>query len=309
MAKVLVTGGCGFIGSHIVEKLVERKFEIVVVDNLTTGKLSNIDLSLVDYYNCDINSRDFDKVVAKTMPQFIIHQAAQVSVPKSIKDIIYDTEVNIGGSIRVIEAAKNYGVKKIIFASTAAVYGEPQYLPVDTRHPVDPLSPYGLSKYTVENYLKLAKSCYGLDYTILRYSNVYGPRQNAKGEGGVVAIFSGLLSQNQEVLIHGDGMQTRDFVYVEDVANANLKALEKGSSSILNVATSTQITINDLFNTVKKYSNATVVPNFSDVRDGDIKHSVLCNKLTRDTLDWEVEYNIEEGINKTVNQYNGTVVV
>lgn len=308
MSKVMVTGGCGFIGSHVVEKLLDEQYEVVVVDNLKTGKLENINTNKVEFYQFDITSVEFKQVVSETMPEFIIHLAAQVSVPESIKDIIYDTEVNIIGSINVIEAAKNNGVRKIVFASSAAVYGEPQYLPIDTEHSITPLSPYGLSKYTVENYLKLAKECYGIDYTVLRYSNVYGPRQDAKGEGGVVAIFSERLSQNQECIIYGDGFQTRDFIFVEDVANANVKALEKGSDFVLNVATSHRISINDLFTVVKEHSGANVEPIYIDIRDGDIKHSVLSNKTTIDVLEWGITHTLDEGIKKTIEYYKESTI-
>lgn len=308
MEKVMVTGGCGFIGSHIVDKLLDQSYEVIVVDNLKTGKLENIDTNKVTFYNCDITSLDFVKVVSETRPKYIIHQAAQVSVPESIKDIVYDTNVNIKGSINVIEAAKNNGVKKIVFASSAAVYGEPQYLPVDINHDINPLSPYGLSKYTVEKYLKLAKDCYGIEYTVLRYSNVYGPRQDAQGEGGVVAIFSEKLSQNQDVTIFGNGEQTRDFIYVEDVANANVQALEKGNGLVLNVSTSQRVSLNNLFEIMKEYSFATTLPDFMDVREGDIKHSVLCNKLTIKALNWSQTFSLDEGIKKTIAYDQRTIL-
>lgn len=305
----MVTGGCGFIGSHIVEKLLDNQYEVIVVDNLKTGKLENIDLTRVKFFRCDITSLDFNKVVSETIPDYIIHQAAQVSVPESINDIVYDTDVNIKGSINVINAAKDNGVKKIVFASSAAVYGEPQYLPIDIEHPINPLSPYGLAKYTVEKYLKIAKDCYGIDYSVLRYSNVYGPRQDAKGEGGVVAIFAERINQSKELVIYGDGKQTRDFIYVEDVANANVKALEKGSGHILNVSTSQRISVIDLFNLMKEYGGASIKPTHCEVRDGDIKHSVLCNKLTIDELDWKSSYSLNEGIKKTVEHYKSYITI
>ncbi len=309
MSKVLVTGGCGFIGSHIVEKLLDMKYEVIVVDNLKTGKIENIDENKVEFYNCDIRSEVFERIVSKTKPEFIIHQAAQVSVTASIKNIVYDTDVNIMGSINVINVAKNNGVKKIVFASSAAVYGEPQYLPIDEIHPIIPLSPYGLSKYTIENYLKLAKECYGIDYTILRYSNVYGPRQDTKGEGGVVAIFTEQLAKNEECSIYGDGMQTRDFVFVKDVADANVKALENGDNSTLNISTSQRISINDLYSLIKEQHCRSISPSYIDGRLGDIKHSILSNKQARSELSWDVSYTLDQGIKETVNYYNELVLV
>lgn len=303
MKKVLVTGGCGFIGSHVVDKLIEKRYEVVVVDNLTTGKLENININRVKFYNCDITTKEFEEVVSDSKPDFIIHQAAQVSVSESIRNVVVDAEVNIKGSLNVINAAKNNGVKKIVFASSAAVYGEPLYLPVDINHPINPLSPYGLSKYTVENYLALAKKFYGVDYTILRYSNVYGPRQDTQGEGGVVAVFCKQLTENNEVLVYGDGEQTRDFIYVEDVADANVSALELGNSLVLNVSTSERITINDLYYAIKEQSYSLIDPTYMNARNGDIKHSVLCNRLTKIALNWEVKYHLDKGLQRTIEYY------
>lgn len=305
MNKVLVTGGAGFIGSHIVEKLLDKGYEVAVADNLSSGNIKNLEkIESIQFFNVDITNYEALKIVVHTFdPEYIIHQAAQVSVAASVKDVLNDETINIRGSLNVIEIAKNTNVKKIVFASTAAVYGEPEYLPIDALHRTKPMSPYGLSKYTVEKYLEMSKKLYQLDYTILRYSNVYGPRQDAKGEGGVVAIFSDKISNDEIPTIFGDGNQTRDFVFVEDVAQANVQALKYGSEKILNVSSSERTTINDLFTSMTKELNKSFVPLYKEERQGDIKDSSLSNKETRAILKWEPNFSLKKGLKKTLNYY------
>ena len=299
----MVTGGCGFIGSHIVDKLLSEGYDVAVVDNLSTGNQENIKGKNVSFYQCDILSDDFFKVVADFHPDYIIHEAAQVSVSHSMSHLTYDTQVNILGSVNVIESAKQNNVKKIIFASSAAVYGEPEYLPIDLNHRTGPMSPYGLSKLTVEQYLKLAKDIYGIEYTILRYANVYGPRQDANGEGGVVAIFSDKIVANVVPTIFGDGEQTRDFIFVKDVAAANVKALENGNSMILNVSSGEKISVNELFAAMNKIGQKDIQAKYVEVREGDIRHSLLDNTLTKENLNWKPSYSLEEGLKETLEFY------
>ncbi|NEU30310.1 NAD-dependent epimerase/dehydratase family protein [bacterium LRH843] len=285
MERVLVTGGCGFIGSHIVDQLIEQNYEVAVVDNLSTGKIDNIPHEKVTFYECDIVSDFLQKVVEDFKPTYIIHQAAQASVPVSINDILLDTDINIRGSVNIIDAARKNNVKKIVFASTAAVYGEPQYLPIDEEHPINPQSPYGLSKYTIEQYLKMAHHLYGLDYTILRYSNVYGPRQDANGEGGVVAIFADKLNRGETPVIYGDGEQTRDFIYVGDIARMNVLSLSSERFRLYNVSTSTETSVNQLFkNLIQIGGFETNCAIYKESRQGDIKNSVLSNKRMLEQL-------------------------
>lgn len=301
METVLVTGGCGFIGSHIVDLLLEKGYKVAVVDNLSSGKLENINLDHVDFYNLDISSGEVINLIGEISPKYIIHQAAQVSVAASINNISRDAQINIQGSVNLIDAAIKHDVKKIIFASSAAIYGTPEYIPVDLKHNKKPISPYGLSKYTVEQYLELAKLQYGLDYTVLRYSNVYGPRQDASGEGGVVSIFADKLIMDQEVFIYGDGEQTRDFVYVKDVACANLLALTEGDNLVLNVSTEYEESINQLFNRIKSITRSQRTPTHIDTRAGDIRNSVLSNNETREALCWEPLYKLDKGIKELIN--------
>ncbi len=304
MEKVLITGGCGFIGSHIAEKLLGLSYEVAIVDNLSTGSIHNIDENRLSFFKCDIIGDQFEEVIKKYQPDFIIHQAAQTNVLKSINDFLYDEKVNIRGTLKVIDLSRKYRVKKIIFASTSAVYGHPKYLPIDTSHLADPLSPYGASKYASENYLKLAKKLFNIDFTVLRYGNVYGPRQNASLEGGVVSIFSNAVSNGVRPTIFGDGEQTRDFVFVDDVVSANIQALRYGSGEILNISYGAQTSINQLYRNIQSISGTKVEPIYVNARPGDIKHSLLCTKKTTDTLRWHPKIDIKKGLSKTLDFYH-----
>lgn len=300
METVLVTGGCGFIGSHIVDLLIDQGYEVIVVDNLRTGNIDNIDINKVKFYEISILDNQLSEIFAKHKPQYVIHQAAQVSVSESVVDMMQDEEINIRGSLNVIENAVKYNIKKIIFASSAAVYGTPEYLPVDTNHGVEPLAPYGVSKYAVERYLRMFKKLHGLDYTILRYANVYGPRQDAKGEGGVVAIFADKITSQEELTIDGDGEQTRDFVYVTDVAKANVKALKSGDNRILNVSREEKVSVNELYKIMAELSSYSKEPNYGPERKGDIKHSILSNGETIKELNWKPEMELPTGLKYTL---------
>ena len=215
MQTVLITGGAGFIGSHIVDKLIKNNYKVVIIDNFSSGKMSNLtENSKIEIFNENILSKSLDKIFEKTKPDFCIHLAAQTSVNYSISMPFEDAQINILASIKLFEICKKYNVKKIIAASSAAVYGMPQYLPIDENHSTEPISQYGLSKLTMEKYIKLS----GIPYLIFRFSNAYGPRQSSSKESGVIAIFDKAMKNNERINIYGDGEQIRDFVYVEDIA-------------------------------------------------------------------------------------------
>ncbi len=293
--KVLVTGGAGFIGSHIVDLLVERGDSVVVVDNLRTGKTANLHPEAV-FYQEDITQPALEGIFQQEKPEVVIHQAAQVSVPKSVADPKEDAEINILGTINLLEAAKKCGVRKVVFASSAAVYGEPQYLPIDEEHQIAAQSPYGLAKYTVEKYLALYRSLYGLEYTVLRYSNVYGPRQDGEGEGGVVAVFANCLSQGRVPTIFGTGEQTRDFIFVRDVAAANIAAMDRADGQVLNISTNKAVSVKELYAQMAALWGTTDPAKTGPPREGDIQHSILDKLKACEELGWEPQWSLEEGL-------------
>jgi len=293
---VLVTGGAGFIGSHIVDKLIKEGYEVIVADNLSVGKDHNLN-SKAKFYRIDLQSPEIEKIFAENQIDYVSHHAAQASVAVSMRDPIFDLQQNILVSVNLLQNCKKYGVKKLIAASTAAVYGIPEYLPVDENHKITALSFYGLSKMTMESYIKF----FGVNYIIFRYANVYGPRQDANGEAGVVSIFIDKMLNNQSIEIHGDGEQTRDFVYVEDIAKANLLVIESDlSNETINISTNYRISINNLFDVLKDISCYKHEAVYTASREGDIKHSILDNSKAKNMLNWNYEINIEEGLKNTI---------
>lgn len=272
--KVLITGGAGFIGSHIADKFIENNYEVVIIDNLSTGKIENIN-NKANFYKADIIIDDLNNIFEKEKPSIVIHLAAQVSVSNANKNPVYDAKENIIGTLNILEHCKKFNVDKIIAASSAAVYGNPQYLPIDENHPKEPISQYGLSKLTMEKYIQLS----GVDYIICRFSNVYGPRQTIEGEAGVVTIFENAMKKDLPVCIYGDGEQTRDFVYVRDVAEVIYKLSNSDvKNEVINISTNEGITINELFYSLKCKYDYTIEPLYKGKRIGDIDVSILSNK-------------------------------
>ncbi|MDA8097304.1 MAG: NAD-dependent epimerase/dehydratase family protein [Clostridia bacterium] len=305
--RVLVTGGAGFIGSHIVDHLIGAGAAVVVVDNLSTGREENLH-PRAQFYNIDITDPALSEVFAREQPEVAIHEAAQASVDISVTSPEADAETNILGTLNLLEAARTAGTRKVVYASSAAVYGEPTYLPIDEAHPVAPLSPYGASKFTPELYLAAYRRLYGLDYVALRYANVYGPRQDALGEGGVVAVFAGRLCRGEHLEIHGDGNQTRDFVHVEDVARANLKALESGTALVCNISTGEPTSVNELVCSFAAVTGREPAVSYGPAREGDIRHSRLDNLRARRYLDWTPVRDLKEGLEETLRFYAKTLV-
>ncbi|MGE5417629.1 MAG: NAD-dependent epimerase/dehydratase family protein [Acidobacteriota bacterium] len=299
--KVLVTGGAGFIGSHLVDSLIADN-DVLVVDNLSTGCRSNVN-NQARFYELDIRSTDLSILVKTEQPEIIYHLAAQASVPVSLMDPILDADINIMGTLRLLESCIAAGTRKVIFSSTAAVYGAPEYLPIDEKHTLAPMSGYGLSKMTVEQYLSIFKANHGLDYTVLRYANVYGERQNTSGEGGVVSIFLDRLHQGKAPSIFGDGNQTRDFIYVKDVVKANLKATHAGSGQIINISTAQSSTVNDLFQIISGIIDVSIQPVYAEPRAGDIRDSILDNRKAADVLAWQPEYSLATGLQSTLHNW------
>lgn len=302
MKKVLVTGGAGFIGSHVVDRVIEEGHEVVVIDNLSTGKKENINAD-ARFYIADIRDKDIGEIFKMEKPDIVIHHAAQIDVQRSIKEPTYDGDINIIGTVNLLENCRKYGVDKFIYASSAAVYGTPAYLPVDEKHEIEPISYYGVSKYAPELYIKVYNQLYGIKYTILRYANVYGIRQEPKGEGGVISIFLDKMLKGEQPTIFGDGSNTRDYIYVEDIAEANLKALYYGDNDIFNIGTGRATDLNKLFDIMKEFTGFKGEAAYGDARPGDIKDSCLCNDKAVEVLKWSWKYSIEEGLEKTITYY------
>lgn len=300
--RVLVTGGAGFIGSHIVDGLVLAGARVAVLDDLSTGSFENLNPG-ANFYRGGVEGTELVEVIERERPEAVFHQAAQVDVQRSLQAPLADAEVNVGGTINLLEACRRSGVKKVIYASSAAVYGDPVYLPVDEEHPVAPLSCYGISKYVPELYLETYRRLYGLNYTVLRYANVYGPRQDARGEGGVAAIFTTKLLRGEPPCIFGDGRQTRDFIYVKDVAAINLAAINRGDGVVLNAATGIPATVNKLFTNLKEITGSRLEAVYGPPRPGDITHSYLDPGKARAATGWRPRYSLAEGLRETVEYY------
>jgi UDP-glucose 4-epimerase len=298
--KVLVSGGAGFIGSHVVDGLIGEGHSVVVVDDLSTGNREYVNPQ-ARFYELDIRSPDLVDVFAQERPELVNHHAAQADVRRSMADPGFDAEVNIMGSLNLLECARKHGVQKLIYASTGgAVYGEPVYLPCDEDHPINALCPYGVSKHTVEHYLYLYGQNYGLEYTILRYSNIYGPRQDPFGEAGVVAIFSRQMVHGEQVVINGSGEQERDFVYVTDIVRANMLVMDKGQGQIYNLGCGVGTSINELFATMRGISGYAREHVHGPRKLGETFMIYLDGGKARQELGWRPLVGLEEGLTRTI---------
>jgi UDP-glucose 4-epimerase len=308
--KILVTGGAGFIGSHVVDLYIKQGHEVVVVDDLSTGRLSNLNPQAV-FYQCDIRSPELREVFETERPDIVNHHAAQMNVRRSVRDPLFDAEVNILGSLNLIENSNLFDIQKFIYISTGgAVYGEPEYIPCDEEHPVNPICQYGASKHTVEHYLYLYSINYGLDYNVIRYPNVYGPRQDPLGEAGVVAIFMGQMLSGEQVIINGDGEQTRDYVYVEDCAHANLLLLEaQGSRGIYNLGSGVGTSVNEIFHHLREITGYSLEPVHGPAKVGETRHIYLDATKARDDLGWTPRWSLEEGLLETVDYFEHVEMV
>lgn len=299
--KALVTGGAGFIGSNIVDTLIKNGFEVVIVDNLSTGKKENLNPKAV-FYNVDLNSPELRAVFEKEQPDLVCHHAAQINVRSSIENPGFDSKTNILGSIALLELCNEFNVKKVVYSSSGgAIYGDPEYLPCDESHPISPISPYAVSKYAVELFLNYYHKVHGLNYCVLRYSNVYGPRQDPKGEAGVISIFMDRLLENKECKINGDGNQTRDFVFVKDVARANLLALKNDCEACtINIGFGKETSINELFEKIKDVVGSSANATHTDAIKGEVEKTYLKIDYAKEMLGWEPEYPLSKGLKETM---------
>ncbi|XOB46599.1 MAG: NAD-dependent epimerase/dehydratase family protein [Candidatus Nealsonbacteria bacterium] len=301
--RILVTGGAGFIGSHLVDELIQRSYEVVVIDNLSTGKKKNLNKK-AKFFKFNICNPKLSQIFKKEKLGVVFHYAAQIDVRKSVEDPVGDANLNILGTLNVLENCKKYKVKKIILASTGgAIYGDAKIIPTPEDYPEWPLSPYGIEKLALEKYLNYYQKVFNLPFVALRLANVYGPRQNSKGEAGVVAIFCDKMMGKKKAAINGNGRQTRDFVYVDDVVEANILALEKDKTGIFNIGTAKETNINTIFRKLKKLTNSVCKEVHGPARLGEQRRSCLDYSKAKKKLGWKPNHNLEEGLKKTIEWF------
>lgn len=300
--KVLVTGGAGFIGSHLVDALIEKNHEVTVIDDLSCGKKENVN-EKAKLVQMDIRDKKLADVFKEKKPEIVFHLAAQKNVRISVADPCLDADINIIGSLNLLENCRKHQ-SKVIFSSTGgAIYGDTEEVPTPETHPETPISPYGVAKLAIEKYLYYYQTVFGLAYVSLRYANVYGPRQDPKGEAGVVAIFAEKMLKNEAPLIFGHGRQTRDYVYVSDVVKANLLVMPREIKGIYNVGTSQETSVNDLFGQMAEIGNFQTEEKHGPAVPGEQRISNLSFQKIKKELGWSPEISLKEGLNKTINWF------
>jgi UDP-glucose 4-epimerase len=306
--KVLITGGAGFIGSHVADVYLAAGHEVVILDNLSTGSTKNIPKK-AKFYLMDIGSRELTKVFELEKPEVVNHHAAQISVTISTQDPIRDARINALGMLNLLGASVQHSIKKFIFISTGgAIYGDTEVMPTPEEHPPQPISPYGIHKFLGEQYLRFYADQHGLDYTVLRYANVYGPRQNPLGEAGVVSIFINTLLKRETPTVFAypeepEGM-LRDYVYVEDVAKANLLAADRAAGELINIGTGITTTTGALYQTISSFFNSPPEPKHGEARPGDLRRSCLDIRKANKILQWKPSVDLEEGLSRTVKFFS-----
>lgn len=298
--KVLVTGGAGFVGSHVCDRLAQDGHELIILDDLSTGRVEQVHPG-ARFYQMDLESPWLDELFAIEQPDAVAHLAAQASVRRSVADPVFDARVNVLGTIALLQATTHHGVRRFLYASTGgAIYGEASVVPTPEDYPAVPVSPYGASKLAAELMMATFRAMSGLSYAALRYGNVYGPRQDPHGEAGVVAIFSRQLLAGTNAVITGDGKQTRDFVYVADVAEANALALNASAIGAFNVGTGTETSINEIFHNLRDLTGSIQQERHGALRPGEQRRSVLdATKIGRE-LGWRPKTSLREGLDRTV---------
>ncbi len=306
---ILVTGGAGFIGSNVVDAYIQEGHRVIVVDDLSSGEKENINRDAV-FYHLDIRSDELSDIFKKEKIDVVNHHAAQMDVRRSVADPKFDASVNVIGGLNVFECARMHGIKRIIFASTGgAIYGEQEYFPADEAHPLRPLSPYGITKLSSEKYLFYYKEVHGLDHTILRYANIYGPRQNPHGEAGVVAIFCSKMINGEQPIINGEGKQTRDYTFVGDVVRANVLALRTKGSAVYNVGTGLENDVIALFQLLREYLNPTCPEKHGLAKQGEQLRSVISYEKFKNELGWSPMVSLEDGLRMTADYFKQKLTV
>jgi UDP-glucose 4-epimerase len=301
--RILVTGGAGFIGSHIVDTYINAGHDVTVVDDLSTGKRQNLNPK-AHFVQADIQDPTVRQLIVRDKIEVLNHHAAQMDVRRSVADPMFDARVNILGMLNLLEGAREAGVKKIIFSSSGGtVYGEQETFPATEEHPTHPICPYGVSKRTGEHYLYFYNVEYRIPYIALRYANIYGPRQDPHGEAGVVAIFALKLLAGEQPVVNGDGKQTRDYVFVGDVARANLAALQANYTGPINIGTAIETDVNQLFGHLRHLTGSTAPETHGPAKPGEQRRSVLAWSRAQQLLGWQPEMKIEEGLRRTVEYF------
>ncbi len=300
MAKILVTGGAGFIGSHVGDLLIEAGHQVVVVDDLSTGFRRNVNLKAA-FVELDVRSPELEEVFKRERPGFVCHLAAQIDVRRSLKEPLFDAATNILGSINLLECCVKHQVGKIIYASTGgAIYGNPEVLPASESCPPAPVCHYGVSKYAVEHYIRLYNHLYGLRFTVLRFPNVYGPRQNPQGEAGVCSILIGLMLDGKQPTLYGFGEPLRDYVFVGDIARAHLLALDRGDGETMNAGSGRGASVREIFDVLKDILDFDGEPILEPLRPGEVDRIYTTGDRAAEVLQWKPEIDLREGLRRTV---------
>jgi UDP-glucose 4-epimerase len=299
--RILVTGGAGFIASNLVDALIENGHDVAILDNLSTGKKENLNPKAKFFNADDRDKKKVEDAFKKFQPEIVDHHAAQIDVRKSVAEPEFDASVNIMGLLNILQNCVKYKVRKIVnISSGGVIYGDGAKLPIKEDERKGPISPYGIAKLTSEYYVNFYTKIYGLKHTSLRYSNVYGKRQDPLGEAGVIAIFSNLMLHGKQPTIFGDGKQTRDYVYVKDVVNANILAMEKGDNESFNIGTGKEVDVNKIFGLIKKETGFTGNAIYAPARPGELLRNCLNTDKAKKLLGWQPKYTLEQGMKETI---------
>lgn len=305
--RILVTGGAGFIGSHVVDAFVAAGHQVSIIDDLSSGRRENLN-PRAQFHQLDVQDPAVAEVFRGEQPEVLCHHAAQMDVRRSVADPIFDARVNLVGLLNLMEQGRRNGLQRVLFASTGgAIYGEQDTFPAPETHKTDPLSPYGVAKLASERYLFFYSAAYGISYVALRYANVYGPRQNPHGEAGVVAIFAEKLVRGEQPIINGDGKQTRDYVYVDDLVRANLAALQSTFVGAVNLGTGVETDVNQLFGLLCRLCGASAREQHGPAKPGEQRRSVIDGALAQRALGWRPQVSLADGLQETVAFFRGRV--
>ncbi len=306
--KILVTGGAGFIGSHLTNRLIQEGHRVVIIDNLSTGGKENLN-SKAKFYKIDVRNSKISQIFKKEKPEIVFHYAAQIEAGKSVREPVFDAEVNIVGSLNVLENCKKYRIRHIFFASSGGeIYGGAKKIPTPETYISSPISPYGIGKLTVENYLNSYYQMFKIPFTALRYGNVYGPRQNPYGESGVIAIFIKKMLKREQPIIYGDGKQTKDYIFIEDAVEATILSFKKRFTGILNIGTEKETSVLEIFYKLKELTHSQVKEKHVPLQPWSFKRGCLFIKKAKKELNWQPKYSLEKGLKKTVEYFKAELL-